>query len=150
MAMVTLIDNQTGYFDLHGPSGMLREALRNTSSTSELKAFVYVSEAGTGSRQELVTQVTSSRYSQISSIGEHNIIGALNRGIGSSGEPTKNTGNSMIRNISRNADRVLPKGRLVSLRGMGKRLVSEEELENAIERAKRAVFSGVRDETLRD
>lgn len=56
----------------------------------------------------------------------------------------------MVRNISRNTDNILPKGRLVSLRGRGKRLVSEEELENAIERAKRSVFSGIGDEILRN
>jgi ribosomal protein L29 len=41
-------------------------------------------------------------------------------------------------------DAVLEK-KNISLRGMGKRLVSEEELEEAIDTAKRALFSGVKD-----
>ena len=35
--------------------------------------------------------------------------------------------------------------RLVSLRGMGKILVSEKELEDAIEKAKQSLFCGVED-----
>jgi hypothetical protein len=34
--------------------------------------------------------------------------------------------------------------RIISLRGMGKLLVSEDELEEAIENAKRSLFSGVK------
>lgn len=41
-------------------------------------------------------------------------------------------------------DAVLKK-KNISLRGMGKRLVSEEELEEAINTAKRALFPGVKD-----
>ena len=39
--------------------------------------------------------------------------------------------------------------KIISLRGMGKLLVSEDELEEAIENAKRSLFSGVKD-ALRD
>ena len=35
--------------------------------------------------------------------------------------------------------------KIISLRGMGRLLVSEEELEEAIDNAKRSVFSGVKD-----
>ena len=41
--------------------------------------------------------------------------------------------------------KAIPKKKLVSLKGMAKLLVSEKELDKAIEEAKRSLFKGVND-----
>lgn len=149
MIAVASSDIHVGYIDLHAPGRILsRAALGDAYSSSELMSAVYLSGTSTGKPEELPAQVTHSRPTQISIISSMKDV--LNREIGLSERTIRSMGSNMVRNISRNTDNILPKGRLVSLRGMGKRLVSEEELENAIERAKRSVFSGVGDEILRN